>query len=148
MKVDPILGKDFYADLEKSSGRLYSSLDHRHWDTWNEGKYNHVFIEDPNGKQGDLMEGQSLYCPQMPFGGAEDYIWSPDGEKVLYVTKAKVGTEYVFSTNTDIYEYNLNTMKTRNLTEGMMGYDTNPQYSKENVLACREIGRASCRERV
>ena len=135
VKVDPVLGKDFYADLEKSSGRLYSSLDHRHWDTWNEGKYNHVFIEDPNGKQGDLMEGQSLYCPQMPFGGAEDYIWSPDGQKVLFVTKAKVGTEYVLSTNTDIYELDLNTMKIRNLTEGMMGYDTNPQYSKEGVLA-------------
>ena len=81
------------------------------------------------------MDGQSLDCPQMPCGGAEDYIWSPDGEKVLYVTKAKVGTEYVLSTNTDIYEYDLNTMKTRNLTEGMMGYDTNPQYSKEGVLA-------------
>ena len=135
VKVDPVLGKDFYPDLEKSSGRLYSSLDHRHWDTWNEGKYNHVFIEDPNGNQRDLMEGQPFYCPQVPFGGAEDYIWSPDGEKVLYVTKAKVGTEYVLSTNTDIYEYDLNTMKTRNLTEGMMGYDTNPQYSKEGVLA-------------
>lgn len=135
VKVAPVLGKDFYADLEKSSGRLYSSLDHRHWDTWNEGKYNHVFIEDPNGKQGDLMEGQPFYCPQMPFGGAEDYIWSPDGQKVLFVTKAKAGTEYVLSTNTDIYEYNLTTMKTRNLTEGMMGYDTNPQYSKEGVLA-------------
>ena len=135
VKVDPVLGKDFYADLEKSSGRLYSSLDHRHWDTWNEGKYNHVFIEDAEGNQRDLMEGQPFYCPQVPFGGAEDYIWSPDGEKVLYVTKAKVGTEYVLSTNTDIYEYDLNTMKTRNLTEGMMGYDTNPQYSKEGVLA-------------
>jgi prolyl oligopeptidase family protein len=135
VKVDPVLGKDFYADLEKSSGRLYSSLDHRHWDTWNEGKYNHVFIEDAEGNQRDLMEGQPFYCPQVPFGGAEDYIWNPDGEKVLYVTKAKVGTEYVLSTNTDIYEYNLNTMKTRNLTEGMMGYDTNPQYSKEGVLA-------------
>jgi len=135
VKVAPVLGKDFYADLEKSSGRLYSSLDHRHWDTWNEGKYNHVFIEDAEGNQRDLMEGQPFYCPQVPFGGDEDYIWSPDGEKVLYVTKAKEGTEYVLSTNTDIYEYDLNTMKTRNLTEGMMGYDTNPQYSKEGVLA-------------
>mgnify|MGYP000988456256 CR=1 FL=1 len=135
VKVDPVLGKDFYPDLEKSSGRLYSSLDHRHWDMWNEGKYNHVFMEDAKGNQKDLMEGQPFYCPQVPFGGDEDYIWSPDGEKVLYVTKAKVGTEYVLSTNTDIYEYDLNTMKTRNLTEGMMGYDTNPQYSKEGVLA-------------
>ena len=135
VKVAPVLGKDFYADLEKSSGRLYSSLDHRHWDTWNEGKYNHVFIEDAEGNQRDLMEGQPFYCPQVPFGGDEDYIWSPDGQKVLFVTKAKAGTEYVLSTNTDIYEYDLITMKTRNLTEGMMGYDTNPQYSKEGVLA-------------
>ena len=135
VKIEPVLGKDFYADLEKSSGRLYSSLDHRHWDTWNEGKYNHVFIEDAEGNQRDLMQGLPFYCPQVPFGGSEDYIWSPDGQKVLFVTKAKAGTEYVLSTNTDIYEYNLNTMKTKNLTEGMMGYDTNPQYSKEGVLA-------------
>ena len=135
VKVDPVLGKDFYADLEKSSGRLYSSLDHRHWDTWNEGKYNHVFMEDAKGNQKDLMQGQPFYCPQVPFGGDEDYIWSPDGQKVLFVTKAKAGTEYVLSTNTDIYEYDLKTMKTQNLTEEMMGYDTNPQYSKEGVLA-------------
>ena len=135
VKINKVLGKDFYEDLSKSSGQLYNGLDHRHWDTWNEGKYNHVFTEDAEGNQKDLMEGLPFYCPQMPFGGAEDYIWSPDGEKVLYVTKAKVGTEYVLSTNTDIYEYDLKTMKTRNLTEGMMGYDTNPQYSKEGVLA-------------
>ncbi|MGP1478066.1 MAG: S9 family peptidase [Capnocytophaga sp.] len=135
VKIEPVLCKDFYADLEKSSGRLYSSLDHRHWDTWNEGKYNHVFIEDAEGNQRDLMQGLPFYCPQVPFGGSEDYIWSPDGQKVLFVTKAKAGTAYVLSTNTDIYEYNLNTMKTKTLTEGMMGYDTNPQYSKEGVLA-------------
>ena len=135
VKINKVLGKDFYEDLSKSSGQLYNGLDHRHWDTWNEGKYNHVFTEDAEGNQKDLMEGMPFYCPQMPYGGAEDYIWSPDGQKVLYVTKAKAGTEYVLSTNTDIYEYDLKTMKTRNLTEGMMGYDTNPQYSKEGVLA-------------
>ena len=54
---------------------------------------------------------------------------------MLYVTKAKVGTEYVVSTNTDIYEYDLATGKTRNLTEGMMGYDTQPQFSKGGVLS-------------
>ena len=135
VKLKSVLGKDFYTDLEKSSGKLYSSLDHRHWDTWNEGSYNHVMIEDSDGKQTDIMEGLPYYCPQLPFGDDEDYIWSLDGKKVLYVTKAKVGTDYVLSTNTDIYEYDLASKKTINLTEGMMGYDTNPQYSKEGVLA-------------
>ena len=135
VKLKSVLGKDFYTDLEKSSGKLYSSLDHRHWDTWNEGSYNHVMIEDSDGKQTDIMEGLPYYCPQLPFGDDEDYIWSLDGKKVLYVTKAKVGTDYVLSTNTDIYEYDLTSKKTTNLTEGMMGYDTNPQYNKEGVLA-------------
>ena len=135
VKLKSVLGKDIYTDLDKSSGKLYSSLDHRHWDTWNEGSYNHVMIEDSNGKQTDIMEGLPYYCPPLPFGGDEDYIWSLDGKKVLYVTKAKVGTDYVLSTNTDIYEYDLTSKKTTNLTEGMMGYDTNPQYSKEGVLA-------------
>ena len=135
VKLKSVLGKDIYTDLDKSSGKLYSSLDHRHWDTWNEGSYNHVMIEDSNGKQTDIMEGLPYYCPLLPFGGDEDYIWSLDGKKVLYVTKAKVGTDYVLSTNTDIYEYDLTSKKTTNLTEGMMGYDTNPQYSKEGVLA-------------
>ena len=135
VKLKSVLGKDIYTDLDKSSGKLYSSLDHRHWDTWNEGSYNHVMIEDSNGKQTDIMEGLPYYCPQLPFGCDEDYIWSLDGKKVLYVTKAKVGTDYVLSTNTDIYEYDLTSKKTTNLTEGMMGYDTNPQYSKEGVLA-------------
>ena len=88
VKINKVLGKDFYEDLSKSSGQLYNGLDHRHWDTWNEGKYNHVFTEDAEGNQKDLMEGMPFYCPQMPYGGAEDYIWSPDGQKVLYVTKA------------------------------------------------------------
>jgi len=56
-------------------------------------------------------------------------------KRFFNVTKAKVGTDYVLSTNTDIYEYDLTSKKTTNLTEGMMGYDTNPQYSKEGVLA-------------
>ena len=81
------------------------------------------------------MEGLSYYCPQLPSGGSEDYIWSNDGKKILYVTKPKVGTEYVVSTNTDIYEYDIDKKTTINLTEGMMGYDTYPSFNKDGILA-------------
>ena len=136
VKLRPVLGKDFYKELDKSTGKVYEGLDHRHWDKWNEGAYNHVFIEKiSNGTQTDIMQGLPYYCPQMPSGGEEDYIWSNDGKKVLYVTKAKVGTDYVVSTNTDIYQYDIESKKTTNLTEGMMGYDTHPSFSKDGVLA-------------
>ncbi|MDO4230459.1 MAG: S9 family peptidase, partial [Capnocytophaga sp.] len=100
VKLKSVFAKDFYQDLQKSSGQLYTALDHRHWDKWMEGSYNHVFIENiTDGKQTDIMENLPYYCPQEPFGGSEDYIWSNDGKKVLYVTKAKVGLEYVTITN-------------------------------------------------
>lgn len=136
VKITPVFAQDFYNDLSKSSGQLYKSLDHRHWDKWMDGTYNHVFIENlSDGKQIDIMENLPYYCPQEPFGYADDYTWSNDGKKVLYVTKAKVGTEYVTSTNTDIYEYDLASKQTKNLSEGMMGYDTHPKFNKEGVLA-------------
>ena len=80
VKINPVLGKDFYKELSKSTGRVYEGLDHRHWDKWNEGSYNHVFIENiSTGVQTDLMQELPYYCPQEPSGGEEDYIWSNDG---------------------------------------------------------------------
>jgi hypothetical protein len=45
--------------------------------------------------------------------------------------KKKAGSEYAVSTNTDLYAYDLETGKTSNLTEGMMGYDTHPVFCRE-----------------
>ncbi|GJQ06308.1 peptidase S9 [Capnocytophaga cynodegmi] len=136
VKINPVFAKDFYQDLDKSTGQVYKSLNHRHWDKWTDGTFNHVFIENiEDGKQIDIMENLPYYCPQEPFGGSEDYIWNNDGTKVLYVTKAKTGTDYVLSTNTDIYQYDIQSGKTINITEGMMGYDTRPSFNKNGVLA-------------
>ena len=80
-------------------------------------------------------------CPQKPFGGDEDYLWNPDGKHVVYVTKKKSGTAYTISTNTDLYEYDVETGATKNLTEGMMGYDINPSYNSKGELAWLSMKR-------
>ncbi len=136
VKIMNVSGSDFYPGLTKSNVRIYNSLMYRHWDTWEDGKFSHVFLSavgDTTKK--DLMPDEPYDCPQKPFGGDEDYIWNPDGKHVLYVTKKKQGTAYAISTNTDLYEYNIETDETKNLTEGMMGYDINPSYSKKGELA-------------
>ena len=134
VKIDKVIGKDFYPDLEKSNVQIYTGLDYRHWDKWNEGKFNHVFYkENKEGSIGiDLLKDEAFDSPQKPFGGDEDYIWSPDSKSILYVSKKKTGTAYATSTNTDIYEYNIETGKTTNQTEGNLGYDTAPQFSRVN----------------
>ena len=134
VQVEKLLGKDKYADLPKTTAQIYTDLNHRHWDAWNEGKYNHVFvasISDDVSKAKDLLDGQKFDSPQKPSGGSEDFIWSPDSSKLLYVCKKKSGKEYATSTNTDIYTFDLASGKTENLTEGMMGYDVNPKFSPD-----------------
>ena len=111
VKTENILGKDYYPELTKSDVQIYNGLDYRHWDTWNNGKHNHVFYAENKEKAEaiDIMKGENFDSPQKPFGGDEDYIWSPDSKSIIYVCKKKYGTEYAISTNTDLYEYNLET---------------------------------------
>ena len=136
VKIEKIHGKDFYPTLDKSEVQIYDGLNYRHWDSWNEGKYNHVFYkENKEGAAGiDIMKGENFDSPQKPFGGDEDYIWSPDSKSIIYVCKKKAGTDYALSTNTNIFEYNLDTKKTTNLTEENLGYDTAPQFSPTGNL--------------
>lgn len=144
VKIQKITGKDHYDDVPKSNVFIYDQLNYRHWDTWEDGSYSHVFIQSTSDDQDagiDLMEGEPHDSPQKPFGGDEDYIWNPDGKKVLYVTKKSAGTDYAVSTNSDIYEYDIESKETTNLTEGNKGYDTHPVFSSQGTLAWLQMKR-------
>ena len=143
VKTEKVLGKDYYPTLEKSDVQIYNGLDYRHWDTWNNGTHNHVFYAE-NKKDAtpiDIMKGENYDAPQKPFGGDEDYIWSPDSKSIIYVCKKKEGTAYAISTNTNLYEYNLETKSTRNLTESNLGYDTHPAFSPTGNLTWLQMKR-------
>jgi dipeptidyl aminopeptidase/acylaminoacyl peptidase len=143
VKTEKVLGKDFYPELQKSGAQIYDALDYRHWDTWNTGSHNHVFYAEnkENATAIDIMKGEPFDAPQKPFGGDEDFIWSPDSKSIIYVCKKKFGTEYAISTNTDLYEYNIETKTTKNLTENNLGYDTNPVFSPTGNLTWLQMKR-------
>ncbi|MBE2289582.1 MAG: S9 family peptidase [Chitinophagaceae bacterium] len=130
--IKPMNGTDIYADLPNTTAKVYTDLNYRHWDTWEDGKFSHIFIADlKEGTVKDIMEDEPHDCPQKPFGGAEDLVWSPDSKGFVYVCKKKFGKEYAISTNTDLYFYPVATGKSANWTEGMAGYDTNPSFSSD-----------------
>lgn len=143
VKVEKVNGKDFYPELEKSTVQVYDGLDYRHWDTWNDGTHNHVGYSPVGNEDNftDIMAGEPYDSPQKPHGGEEDYTWSPDGKSIVYVAKKKAGTAYATSTNTDLYEYDLNTKKTINLTPNNLGYDTQPAFSPNGDLTWLQMKR-------
>src|SRR5947207_3571845 len=78
VKVKKISGSDYYPELTKSNAYIFDNLDQRHWDTWEDGKFDHVFVT-PVGKpqeEKDIMPEEPYDCPQKPFGGDEDYVWN------------------------------------------------------------------------
>ncbi len=145
VKLKSVYGSDFYPTLTKSNVQIYESLNYRHWDTWEDGKYDHVFFAPfVNGKAGiatDIMKDELFDCPLKPFGGEEDFIWNPDGKHIVYSTKKKFGTEYALSTNTDLYEYDITTGSTKNLTADNKGYDNSPAYNAHGQLAWLQMKR-------
>ncbi len=136
--VEKVTGKQLYPDMKNSDVYIYDNLNYRHWDTWEDGNYDHLFIADVVSgtavAEKDLMPGTTFDCPTKPFGGSEDYLFSPDSREVIYVCKKKSGVDYAESTNTDIYAYNIATSKTENLTWQNAGYDMNPTFSKDGRM--------------
>ena len=123
-----------YPDLDKTTGRVITDLMYKHWDEW-VTTAPHPFVADFDGEcvtnPVDIMEGELFESPMKPFGGIEQLAWNTTSDKVAYTSRKKTGKAYSLSTNSDIYVYDLKTKQTVNMTEGIMGYDTNPTYSPD-----------------
>jgi len=143
---------------QRASGKIYDSLFVRHWDTWEDGRFNHV-LRIPLGKDGlpaggpvDLMQKVRGNCPTKPWGGTEDFTISPDGAWMVYTAKVLPGSEVAWSTNYDLWAVPTDgSAPPRRLTTNP-AWDAAPTFSPDGTkiayLAMKRAGYESDRYRV
>lgn len=127
--------RQLFEGLPLTSGRLVDDLMYKHWDEW-VSEIPHPFLAhfNPDGMTEntiDIMADEPFECPMKPFGGAETFAWSPDSKQLVYTSRKVTGQEYAFSTDSNLYLYDLDSKKTEILTDGMLGYDTDPKFSPD-----------------
>ena len=136
---NPLVRERQYEDLPKASGMIADDLMFRHWDSW-VTSLPHPFVAAFDGKKVstqavDLLKDEPFESPMLPFGGIEQFAWSPDSRNLAYTCRKKAGLEYTKSTDSDIFLYNLENGEVKNLcklpgTDDLnMGYDINPKFS-------------------
>ena len=127
-KVDEIAAK-------KSTGKLYDRLFIRHWDTWKDGRRSHVFVRPiGGGAPMDVMKEMDADSPSKPFGGPEEFSFTPDGKSIVF-TARDVGREEAWSTDLDLYVAPIDgSAKPRCLTDSNKATDTQPVFSPNGQL--------------
>ncbi len=125
---------ELYPDLPNVKAKIIDGLMYRHWDSWEDESYSHVFYVKYNegmilGAPVDAMKDQRFDAPLQPMGGEEQLCWAPNSKSFIYTSKKLTGTDAAYSTNSDLFNYNIETGVTTNLTDGMPGYDQDPQYN-------------------
>lgn len=123
---------------KKSSGVVYDGLFVRHWDTWADGRRSRLFVATlPEGKAKPVASATSLTdsldgdAPSKPFGGADEYTWSPDGSSVVAAIRV-AGKGEAWSTNFDLYQVDADGSGAPvNLTASNPAWDTGPVFSAD-----------------
>jgi dipeptidyl aminopeptidase/acylaminoacyl peptidase len=133
VKLDQTANEKY--NLPKANVRIINNLMYRHWDTWSDYSYSHIFVATFDGlkvsNEKDIMENQRYESPTAPDFDEREIGWSPDGKYIAYTSKRLIGKEDALSTNSDIYLYNIDSGNETNITLGNMGYDKYPVFSPD-----------------
>jgi len=119
------------------SGKVYDRLFVRHWDEWADGTRNHLFALTLNSSGTataapvELTQGFDGDTPSKPFGGEDDFTFTPDSKAVIFSARV-AGRNEPWQTNFDLYRVAVSGQdKPINLTPDNQAGDTAPSVSPD-----------------
>ena len=119
--------------IEKNpvKARVFERLFYRHWDSWVEGKRQHLFVVSAEGGEPrDLTPGDLDANPtSSTFSAGDDFTFTPDSQALVYT--APPAREEAWSTNHDLWRVSVSGGKAENLTAGNPAADSFPRYSPD-----------------
>jgi dipeptidyl aminopeptidase/acylaminoacyl peptidase len=130
---------------QAASGVVHEALFVRHWDTWNDGRRNTLFVAPLPAAGAQPVVGATAISatlagdvPGKPFGGGEDYTWSPDGRSIVASIRIPrphgkaPGNDEPWSTNFDLYRLDAaGKERPVNLTASNPAWDAGPVFSAD-----------------
>ena len=122
----------------KNTGEVFDNLFVRHWDTWADGRRNTLFVAPLPAAKAAAVKGASAIsatlagdAPSKPFGGNDDFTWSPDGKSVVAAIRV-AGKQEPWSTNFDLYRLDAEGKQAPvNLTASNPAWDAGPVFSAD-----------------
>ena len=127
--------KDLGSEFSKAQAYATEDLMYRHWDHWVTEIPRSYYVKSLDemvreSNSIDILGNEPFELPTEPFGGMEQLDWSPDGKYIAYSCRKLSGKDYAFSTDTEIYIYNVADASCMRIPmDG--GYDTDPVWSPD-----------------
>lgn len=129
-------------EASPETGVVYDRMFVRHWDAWNDGRLNRVFVAAlPTGTKATAKVKTATAIaadvigdvPSRPFGDSSEYTWAPDGQSLVLSARKADRTE-PWSTNFDLYQVSADgSGAARNLTAANPAWDTGPVFSQDGA---------------
>jgi dipeptidyl aminopeptidase/acylaminoacyl peptidase len=119
-------------ESDPATGVVYDQMFVRHWDTWKDHRRSMLLVvaSEPGGAPTIVSRGLDADVPSKPFGGSEEWSFTPDGKAIVF-TARDGGPGEPWSTNFDLHYAPIDGSSAPVRLTQNPAWDTHPRFSPD-----------------